>query len=83
MYELERRSIFSKFWILISHSSQFDEPGKYIRHEIAGFPFFVIKDRKGNINAFLNSCRHRAFPLVHEGSGKVNILACKYHGKAL
>ncbi|KAH6952472.1 Rieske [2Fe-2S] iron-sulfur domain-containing protein [Ilyonectria sp. MPI-CAGE-AT-0026] len=79
-YQLERRAIFSKSWILISHTHQFNEPGKYARYEMAGYPFFVIRDRAGNINAFLNICRHRAFPIVHENQGKVMILSCKYHG---
>ncbi|KAK7425513.1 hypothetical protein QQZ08_007954 [Neonectria magnoliae] len=79
-YQLERRAIFSKSWILVSHSHQFDEAGKYARYEMAGYPFFVIKDRAGNINAFLNICRHRAFPIVHEDQGKVMVLSCKYHG---
>lgn len=79
-YQLERRAIFSKSWILISHSCQFDEPGKYARYEMAGYPFFVIRDRAGSINAFLNVCRHRAFPIVHQDAGKAMVLSCKYHG---
>jgi len=80
-YELERRAIFAQSWVLISHSLQFEKPGHYVRYEIAGYPFFIIKDRKGNINALLNVCRHRAFPLVLEDSGQASILACKYHGE--
>ena len=79
-YQLERRAIFSKSWILISHSLQFAENGKYVKYEMAGYPFFVIKDRTGSINAFLNVCRHRAFPIVHKDSGKALVLSCKYHG---
>ncbi|KAK1710610.1 hypothetical protein CaCOL14_008853 [Colletotrichum acutatum] len=79
-YQLERRAVFSKSWILVSHVHQFSEPGKYARYEMAGYPFFIIKDRAGNINAFLNVCRHRAFPIVHEKEGKAFVLSCKYHG---
>lgn len=79
-YELERRAVFSKMWLVVSHKSQFSSPGQYARYEVAGYPFFVISDRQGNINAFLNVCRHRAFPIVHEEAGKASILACKYHG---
>ncbi|KAL3487083.1 Rieske [2Fe-2S] iron-sulfur domain-containing protein [Aspergillus germanicus] len=80
VYNLERRSIFSKQWLLLSHEHRFREAGEYARFEVAGYPFFIMKDRKGNINSFLNVCRHRAFPLVHEDSGKSRIIACKYHG---
>src|SRR5690349_13883634 len=80
-YQLERRAVFSKTWLIVSHKSQFAEPGQYARYEVAGYPFFIVCDRQGNINAFLNVCRHRAFPIVHQESGKASILACKYHGK--
>lgn len=79
-YEFERRAIFSQSWMLITHSLQFKQAGSYVRYETAGFPFFLIKDRQGNIQAFLNVCRHRAFPLVHQDEGKASIIACKYHG---
>ncbi|KAJ4189396.1 hypothetical protein NW755_006214 [Fusarium falciforme] len=79
-YQLERRAVFSKTWLIVSHKSQFAEPGQYARYEVAGYPFFIVCDRQGNINAFLNVCRHRAFPIVHQESGKASILACKYHG---
>ena len=31
---------------------------------MAGYNFFLITDRDGNINAFHKVCRHRAFPVV-------------------
>ncbi|KAJ3521448.1 hypothetical protein NM208_g13283 [Fusarium decemcellulare] len=79
-YQLERRAVFSKTWLIVSHKSQFATPGQYARYEVAGYPFFIVSDRQGNINAFLNVCRHRAYPIVHQESGKASILACKYHG---
>ncbi|KAH0832538.1 Rieske 2Fe-2S family protein [Fonsecaea pedrosoi] len=79
-YEFERRAIFSQSWLLISHKLRFGAAGTYVRYEVAGIPFMLIKDRQGEIRAFLNICRHRAFPLVHQDEGKVSILACKYHG---
>lgn len=80
MFELERRAIFARTWIIVSHIHQFQKPGQYARYEMAGYPFIIIRDRQNNINAFLNVCRHRAFPLVHDDAGTANILACKYHG---
>ncbi|KAF5252534.1 hypothetical protein FANTH_2428 [Fusarium anthophilum] len=80
MYELERRAIFSKKWIVVSHKARFPEVGDYLRITQAGFTFFLIKDRQGEIRAHHNVCRHRAFPLVEQDAGRVNILSCKYHG---
>lgn len=80
LYELERRAIFSKKWILITHKLRFTKPGDYLRFHEAGFSFFLCLDREGNLNGFHNICRHRAFPLVSEDEGNVKILSCKYHG---
>ncbi|GAM39806.1 hypothetical protein TCE0_034r11646 [Talaromyces pinophilus] len=80
MYQLERRAIFSRNWIVVSHQLRLADPGQYIQLQEAGFSFFLVKDRQGNINGFHNVCRHRAYPVVQEKEGKVNILACKYHG---
>ncbi|RSM07475.1 hypothetical protein CEP52_005179 [Fusarium oligoseptatum] len=81
MYELERRAIFSKRWLFITHRSRLKEPGDWLRYELAGFDFIITRDRKNNINAFHNICRHRAYTVIEkEGSGNAKILACRYHG---
>ncbi|KIW90078.1 uncharacterized protein Z519_09509 [Cladophialophora bantiana CBS 173.52] len=80
IYELERRAIFAKYWLLITHELRFPAAGAYAKFTVAGYPFFIIRDQQGNLNAFLNVCRHRAFPVVLNDEGTTNILACKYHG---
>lgn len=80
MYELERRAIFSRRWLLVSHRARFVNLGDYIQITEAGFTFFLIKDRQGQVRAHHNLCRHRAYPLVENEAGNLNILACKYHG---
>ncbi|KAK7224316.1 hypothetical protein V2G26_012319 [Clonostachys chloroleuca] len=80
LYELERRAIFSRKWILLTHVLRFNESGDYVSFTYAEFNFFLVRDRDGNINAFHNVCRHRAYPIVQKDSGKASILSCKYHG---
>ena len=80
LYELERRAVFQKKWLLTTHSMRLVNTGDWLQYTIAGFPFVLVKDREGNINAFHNVCRHRAFPVVTEESGKSRIFSCKYHG---
>ncbi|KJK61939.1 Ring hydroxylating alpha subunit catalytic domain protein [Aspergillus parasiticus SU-1] len=81
MYELERRAIFSRRWLFITHSSRLKEAGDWLRYEVAGFDFVINRDRQGNINAFHNVCRHRAYPVIEEeGCGNKKIIACRYHG---
>ncbi|KAJ9658480.1 hypothetical protein H2201_007799 [Coniosporium apollinis] len=81
MYEFERRAIFSKRWLFITHSSRLRETGDWLRYDVAGFDFIIARDRQGNINAFHNVCRHRAYPVIEkQGQGNAKILACRYHG---
>lgn len=80
LYELERRAIFSKQWLLVTHKNRFAAVGDYIRFTEAGFSFFLCLDRQGKIGGFHNICRHRGFPLVQGDSGNAKIFACKYHG---
>ncbi|PYH42520.1 aromatic ring-hydroxylating oxygenase subunit alpha [Aspergillus saccharolyticus JOP 1030-1] len=80
MYQLERRAIFSKRWMLLTHFSRFTKPGDFLSFTVADFSFFLTKDRDGKINGFHNVCRHRAYPIVQARSGTASILSCKYHG---
>lgn len=80
MYELERRAIFSKKWMLITHEVRFPNPGDWVKFEIAGYEYIISRDRKGQIHAFHNTCRHRAYSVVDAASGHNQILSCKYHG---
>lgn len=80
VYSLERRAIFSRQWILISHKARYRETGDFVQYEVAGFNFVVVKNKEQKIVAFHNTCRHRAFPIVLAPFGKARIFSCKYHG---
>ncbi|KAJ1327361.1 choline monooxygenase [Microdochium nivale] len=79
MYQLERRAIFSKRWLLTTHKARLPNNGDWLRYEVAGYSFIIARDRTGAINAFHNVCRHRAYPVVTADKGNNSILACKYH----
>ncbi|KUI66276.1 Choline monooxygenase, chloroplastic [Cytospora mali] len=80
MYQLERRSIFSQRWILVTHNLRLKETGNFVSFTYANFSFFLVRDRSGSINGFHNLCRHRAYPVVEKRCGTASILSCKYHG---
>lgn len=80
MYELERRAIFSRKWILVTHAIRLGQAGDVLSFNYAGFPFFLVRDREGNINGFHNVCRHRAYPIIEAEAVNVKILSCRYHG---
>ena len=80
MYELERRAIFSRKWLLTTHKARIPNPGDWVRYDLAGYQFIIVQDRKGHIHAFHNVCRHRAFPVVTKEEGNSFMFSCKYHG---
>ncbi|EPS29316.1 hypothetical protein PDE_04265 [Penicillium oxalicum 114-2] len=80
VFQLERRAIFSRQWLLTTHSQRFSKTGDWVRLDIAGFNILLTRDKDGTVNAFHNVCRHRAFPVVTEDRGTSRIFSCKYHG---
>lgn len=79
LYELERRAIFSRHWLLVSHKLRFVKNGDWVRFDQAGYHFFVVRTREGKFKAFHNVCRHRGFPIVTKEEGSARILSCQYH----
>ncbi|KAI9726691.1 MAG: hypothetical protein M1834_008956 [Cirrosporium novae-zelandiae] len=80
IFQLERRAIFSRLWHLASFTARFKKPGDYLTLEMFGWPFFLIRDKKGNINAFHNICRHRGHPVITKQYGSSTVLSCRFHG---
>lgn len=80
MYQLERRAIFSRRWLFITHQSRFPNSGDFLRYSIAGYDIILVKDRTSQLRAFHNVCRHRAYTVVEKDQGNAKILSCRYHG---
>lgn len=82
-YDFERRGIFSKHWLLTTHRLRLPDVGSYLRFELANFDFILVKNKKGDIQAFHNVCRHRAYPIIDKDTadaGTRRMLSCGYHG---
>ena len=80
IYQIERRSIFSRHWLWIGRENEVAEPGQYITAAPAEFPLFVRRSEDGELRGFHNVCRHRASKLLTEPSGRCRTLECPYHG---
>jgi phenylpropionate dioxygenase-like ring-hydroxylating dioxygenase large terminal subunit len=76
----ERDSLFKRFPLIVGFSSQLREPGSFITHQHAGVPILVTRDEQGELNAFVNRCRHRGARLACEASGRqLRSLVCPFH----
>ncbi len=78
IFELERERILRRSWLYAGRADQVAGPGDFFTTSIAGMPFIVVRDGNGEINAFVNVCRHRGTILL-EGHGSRSTIQCPYH----
>ncbi len=78
--EREQRRIFDRTWIYIGHASEIKNPGDFHTRPINGRPVIFCRDRKGEVKALINSCRHRGALVCRERSGNARQFYCMYHG---
>ncbi len=80
-YELERKAIFLRHWIVAGHVCEVPEPGSFIRREFefAGASLLIVRGKDGVLRAFHNVCTHRGTQLIDEAEGKRATFSCRYH----
>ena len=78
VFRLEGERIFRRAWQYAGHIGQVSESGSYFTFQAGPVPLVVVRNRSGDLNAFVNVCRHRGFP-VAQGAGKRATLQCGYH----
>ena len=75
---LERERIFKHTWQYACVTAQVAEPGDYFATKAGHIPIVLVRDKEGNLNGFVNVCRHRGH-VVMQGSGHRETLQCPYH----
>jgi choline monooxygenase len=73
----ERELLFADAWHYAGYSGQL-EPGAYLTCRAGEVPIVVVRDREGELRAFVNVCRHRGAEVV-SGAGRCTTLQCHYH----
>lgn len=80
VYRLELERIFARGWNFMCHESQLKNPGDYLVSYIGEDQVIVARDEAGQINAMLNTCRHRGNALCRAEKGRAKSFVCSYHG---
>jgi choline monooxygenase len=78
VFRLEQRRVFADSWLYAGVLDWVGEPGQFFTTRAGLVPIVVVRDEDGNLNAFVNICRHRATE-VAEGRGRRMSLQCPYH----
>jgi choline monooxygenase len=78
VFRLEQDRIFASTWQYAAPTEWVSQPGEYATCHAGLVPIVVVRDHDGNLNGFVNICRHRATE-VAQGRGKRETLQCPYH----
>jgi p-cumate 2,3-dioxygenase alpha subunit len=79
IFRLERERIFEKTWLYLGHESEVAQPGDYLQRTLLGRPLIFLRDRKGTVRVFYNSCPHRGALICREPAGNTRQFQCFYH----
>lgn len=82
IYQQELRRIYATSWLFLGHVDQVQKTGDFFTTYMGEDPIIVAKDAEGNINAMLNSCRHRGARVCRADYGATKVFTCTYHGWA-
>jgi phenylpropionate dioxygenase-like ring-hydroxylating dioxygenase large terminal subunit len=80
IYQRELEQIFARAWNFMCHESQIPKPGDFFCNFIGEESVIATRDRKGTLQVFLNTCRHRGNSVCRAESGHAAAFMCTYHG---
>ena len=78
LLRLEHERIFNRSWQYAGVLEQVTAPGAFFTCRVGDVPIVVVRDRSGELRAFVNVCRHRGHE-VAQGCGQRETLQCPYH----
>jgi len=82
LFEREMVEIFERCWIFLCLESQIPRAFDFMTCSIGRQPVVVTRGKDGEINALLNSCRHKGAKVARSATGNRRYLVCPYHGWA-
>ena len=81
-FALEREKVFATGWVAVGFAADVDRPGACVVVDVAGRSIVVTRNRRGELRAFHNVCRHRAARLLDPDArevGRHGRIRCPYH----
>ena len=78
-FEREHALIFRRKPVVVAQSSELGSPRAFLTKRFLGLPILLARDDEGQVNAFLNVCRHRGAKLERAATGCKRVFTCPYH----
>ncbi|RTQ37258.1 aromatic ring-hydroxylating dioxygenase subunit alpha [Variovorax gossypii] len=79
-HELEVERIFRRYPLALCPSASLANAGDSFAIDVAGMPLLFVRGHEGEVNGFVNACRHRGARLKPPGASPgQRALICPYH----
>jgi len=79
IFEAECELVFPRTWLAVALASDIPGPGDAKAVNVANRNVLLVRDEKGRVNAFYNTCRHRGMKLVTEPASCLRSITCPFH----
>jgi choline monooxygenase len=78
-HEREVERIFRRYPLALCPSASLANAGDSFAIDVAGLPLLLVRAQDGQLNGFINACRHRGARLKPAGLANQRALVCPYH----
>lgn len=79
VFAREQQRIFETTWMCVVRSGDIPRAGDYKLVQVGSEQLIVSRNRRGQIRAFFNVCRHRGMRVCTEDAGSRRTFQCGYH----
>ncbi|HYU84807.1 MAG TPA: aromatic ring-hydroxylating dioxygenase subunit alpha [Kribbellaceae bacterium] len=80
IFALEQQQIFEQLWFCAARGTDLPDPGSFRTVQIGRENVLLTRNRRGEVRAFFNVCRHRGAQLCTEETGQTKrAFQCPYH----
>ena len=79
IFQEDMRRIWGRYWLYAGHACQIPRTGDWLTYDVGSDSVVVVRDEKGQIRAFHNTCRHRGSRVCPAETGNSRRLVCPYH----